>query len=66
MTLATNETKLKIARKRIPGLTQEQVAEKAKIRTRSYQYYEAGTRIPNAITAKRIAEAVNSKVEDLF
>ena len=66
MTLATNETKLKKARKQIPGLTQEQIAKKANISTMSYQRYESGLRRPNVATAKRIAEAVNSKVEDIF
>ena len=66
MTLATNETKLKIARKRIPGLTQLDVATKANISLMSYQRYESGLRRPNVDTAKSIAEALNSTIEEIF
>ena len=48
------------------GLTQVQVAEKAKVSEISYQYYEAGKRLPNAHTAIRIAKALSSTVENLF
>ena len=48
------------------GLTQAQVADKAKITTRVYQYYEAGERKPNVYTAQLIAKALNSTVEELF
>ena len=56
---------LKKAREKV-GLTQVEVAKKAKVSTLSYQRYEAGKRIPNAYIAQRIAKAVNSKVEELF
>lgn len=48
------------------GLTQHQVAQAAKITDRGYQYYEANKRTPNVITAKLIAKALNSTVEELF
>ncbi|OJT84737.1 transcriptional regulator [Clostridioides difficile] len=41
---------LKLQREKI-GLTQLEVAQKAKITERSYQYYEAGERLPNIRTA---------------
>ena len=56
---------LKKAREKV-GLTQVEVAKKAKVSTLSYQRYETGKRIPNAYIAQRIAKAVNSKVEELF
>ena len=57
--------KLKKAREKM-GLTQVEVARKAKISPLSYQRYEYGERIPNASTAILIAKAVNSSVEALF
>lgn len=48
------------------GLTQVQVAGKAKITVRSYQYIEAVERIPNVHTAQLIAKALGSTVEKLF
>ncbi len=48
------------------GLTQVQVADKAGIAERSYQYIEAGERSPNVQTAKRLAKVLNSTVEELF
>ena len=59
------DTVLKETRKKT-GLTQVQVAEKANVPIRVYQRYEAGERVPNARTAKLIARALNSTVEDLF
>lgn len=60
-----SNTKLK-ARRQEKGLTQVEVAEQAKINTLSYRRYEAGERIPRADTAKLIAKALDSTVEDLF
>lgn len=57
--------KLKNAREKL-GLTQVEVAEKAQITERSYQRYEAERRVPNVNTAKLIAKALNSTVEELF
>ena len=54
------------ARRQEKGLTQAEVAEQAKINTLSYQRYEAGERIPRADTAKLIAKALDSTVEELF
>lgn len=58
-------TKLKNARKKT-GLTQVQVAKKAKLTERGYQYYESGERIPNVYVGQRIAKALNTKVEKIF
>ena len=60
-----SNTKLK-ARRQEKGLTQVEVAEQAKINTLSYRRYEAGERTPRADTAKLIAKALDSTVEDLF
>lgn len=53
------------------GLTQLQFANKAKISTRTYKRYEADTtskeyRIPDAVTAIKIARALDSTVEELW
>lgn len=48
------------------GLTQVQVAEKARISERYYQSIEAGTSKPTVDIAKLIARALNSTVEELF
>lgn len=48
------------------GFTQLYVASKADISVRAYQNYEAGDRIPNVITAQRIAKALGKKVDELF
>lgn len=48
------------------GLKQWQVAKEANITVVCYQRYEAGDRIPRADTAKLIARALNSTVEELF
>lgn len=52
--------------RKIRGLTQVQVADKANIVQRVYQRYEAGERSPNVQTAKKIAKVLNSTVEELF
>ena len=48
------------------NLTQEELAKKVNIGTRSYQSYEAGERVPNAYTAQLIAQALHTTVEELF
>lgn len=48
------------------GLTQVQVATKAHLSERGYQYIEAGNRIPNVYLAIGIAKALNVTVEDAF
>lgn len=60
-----NETKLKTARQQ-SGLKQWQIAQKANVSIRAYQQYESGERVPKANTAKLIAKALNSTVEELF
>ena len=60
-----SETKLKTTRQQ-NGLTQVEVAEKANISTRRYQDYEAGKHSKSIDTAKLIAKALNSTVEELF
>ena len=59
------DTKLKTARKKI-GLTQVEVASKAKISERYYQQVEAGDSKPTVDIAKLIAQVLNSTVEELF
>ncbi len=56
---------LKLQREKI-SLTQLEVAQKAKITERSYQYYEAGERLPNIRTALKIAIILNTNCEKLF
>lgn len=58
-------TKLKTTRQQ-KGLTQVEVAKKAKISTRRYQDYEAGKYSKSINTAILIAKALNSTVEELF
>lgn len=58
-------TKLKAARVK-SGKTQAQVAREAQIAERQYQDYEYDRREPGVRTAIRIAQAVNSSVEELF
>lgn len=48
------------------GFTQVEIADKAKVSERAYQYYEAGKRVPNVYTAKLIARILNSTVDELF
>ena len=55
-----------IEARRAAGLTQVEVADKARITDVCYQRYEAGQRIPRADIAIEIALAVNSTVENLF
>lgn len=56
---------LKKAREK-KGLTQAQAAKMAMVSEISYQNYEAGRRVPNAVTAVLIARALGSTVEELF
>ena len=58
-------TKLKTTRQS-KGLTQVQVAEKAKVSIRRYQDYEAGKYAKSIKTAIEIAKTLNSTVEELF
>ena len=60
-----SKTKLKAKRQK-EGLTQVEVAEKANINPLIYQRYESGERIPRVDTAKMIAKALNSTVDELF
>ena len=60
-----SETKLKTTRQQ-NGLTQAEVAREANITVTSYQRIEYGKQIPKANTAKLIAKALNSTVEELF
>lgn len=48
------------------NLTQKQVADNAQIAIRLYQYYETEDRLPNVLTAIKIAEALQTSVEGLF
>ena len=60
-----SETKLKTTREQ-KGLKQEDVAKQANKSLRTYQRYEDGECEPRASTAKLIAKALNSTVEELF
>ena len=57
--------KLKKRREQLK-LTQRQVAEKVGIAESAYQRYEYGRIIPIATTACKIAEALNTTVEELY
>lgn len=57
--------KLRAARE-ASGKTQSQVAKESKISELSYQRYEYDQREPGVRTALRIAQALDSTVEDLF
>ncbi len=59
------KTNLKVVREKM-GFTQVQVAEKAQLSERGYQYIEAGKRIPNVQIAIRIAKALETTVENIF
>ena len=59
------ESRVKEVRKCL-GLTQKQVALKSRLSVRGYQRIEAGERRPMVQTAQRIAEALNTTVEELF
>lgn len=48
------------------GLTQVQVAERAQLSERGYQYIEAGKRVPSVYIALKIAKTLNTTVEELF
>ena len=65
MSTKLRRTKLIKARKQ-EGLTQVEVADKAKISERYYQQVEAGTSSPTIDVAKLIAAALNSTVDELF
>lgn len=56
---------LKKARQK-EGLTQVEVAKQANISVISYQRIEYGQQTPKLSTAKLIAQALNSTVEELF
>ena len=58
-------TRLKKAREKT-GLTQVEVARKAKISERYYQRVEAGTSSPTVDIALLIAAVLGSTVEELF
>ena len=48
------------------GCTQVQVAEKARLSERGYQYIEAGQRLPNVMIAQKLAHVLNATVEEMF
>lgn len=48
------------------GFTQVQVAEKAQLSERGYQYIEAGQRLPNVMIAPKLAHVLNATVEEMF
>lgn len=54
------------AARRQSGKTQAQVAKEIGVAERIYQYYESAEKEPGAMTAIRIARALDSTVEALF
>lgn len=48
------------------NLTQVQISKIVNVSERAYQDYEAGKRVPNVYTAQLIAQALQTKVEDIF
>lgn len=56
---------LKEQRKKVK-LTQVKIAKLVGISERAYQNYEAGKRTPDVYTAQLIAQALHTKVEELF
>lgn len=54
------------ARRKLAGLTQEQVAEKMGVKRATYAQYEAGNRIPLTMTLAKIAHAIGCKMDDLI
>ena len=59
------KNKLKITRLQ-KNLTQKQLADESKVSERRYRDYESGKRLPNVLTAIRIAEVLDSDVNTLF
>ena len=57
--------RLKAARE-TSGKTQLEVAKETGIKEVSYQRYEYGERVPNAIIISRIAKVLNTTVEALY
>lgn len=59
-------TKIKKVRVSQTDLTQSEVAKQVGVSLRAYQYYENGERVPDVLTAKLIATALGSTVDELF
>ena len=58
---------IKLKEKRLAlGLTQAEVAEAIEIAESAYQRYECGKRIPNVIFAIKIAQVLQTTVEELY
>ena len=64
-TVKIDKTNLKKIREK-KGLTQVEIAIQANVTERSYQRYETGERVPNVHTAQLIAQALDTKVEEIF
>lgn len=48
------------------GLTQAQLADIVGLSQETISQYENGTRIPNVITAKKIASVLNEPLDNIF
>lgn len=48
------------------GKTQREIAKAAELSVRGYQNYELGNRVPSVETAKKIAQALGTPIEELF
>lgn len=47
-------------------LTQDELAKRSGVSLRAYQNYELGLRVPNVISAIRIASALGKTAEEIF
>ncbi len=52
--------------RRLAGLTQQQLADRAGLNRVQLAKYESGTQSPSVTTAARIAKVLGSSVEELF
>jgi putative transcriptional regulator len=48
------------------GVTQKLLSEKSGVPLRSIKYYESGERIPDVLTAQRLAAALGVSVSDIY
>lgn len=55
-----------IEKRKAAGYTQIQLAEKAGLNQTSISLYENGLRLPDVVTAKKIATVLGTSIEDIF
>ena len=56
---------MKICREEL-GLTQQELAQIVGLSQETISQYEIGSRTPNIITAKKIADALNVSLDNIF